>query len=155
MYCAGSARDERRGPRVHCVDRTRLCEAALDALDEHRPIHRLAQTRHRARIERAPAATGLVIRRDEHHRHENRGIVESLLDLEAGHFRHVHVEHDAIRAICAARRKELLPCREGSGFEARGAQQPTQCLAHRRVIVHDADQRRPDWIGRYRIGFNP
>ncbi len=67
---------------------------------------------------------------------------ERTLNIESAHFRHVKVEHDAVRFVVLNGAQELRARRERLDGKTRGGNEPRQRNAHVCIVVHHGQQRR-------------
>jgi hypothetical protein len=79
--------------------------------------------------------------RNKNNRHVYSGTVHVILDLQAGHPGHLHVDHQTIRIMRAAQgRQKLLAGCKRPDLHTPGVKQTLQGLNHREVIVDDMDE---------------
>ena len=65
--------------------------------------------------------------------------VQLILKLEAAHPRQVNVQDQTRSVIEAFGSEEFLGRRESIRMESHGPHEALQCLAYRRIVIHDRD----------------
>ena len=114
-------------------------DRAFDGLQEDRSVKRLAQIRARASRKAGFLGACFVVAGDHHNRHACTDRGQVLLNLQAAHFGHLHVKHQAIRCMLIKIVEEFPPGAIGFRSMVRAAQKAPQGGSDSFVVIDDGN----------------
>lgn len=115
-------------------------EGALHAREQVVVAKGLLQEVVRARLHRLDGHRHIAVAGDEHDRNRRAERIQALLQLEAAHPGHAHIEHDAARARAVVACEEIVGGSVQHRIEPVGLEQQAQRAADRVVVVDHEDR---------------
>ena len=140
----GCFRSLQKWPLVHslqeCALRSAKDEIARSMASRRTvPVERLAQIRARTGRKAGFLGACFVVAGDHHNRHACTDRGQVLLNLQAAHFRHLHVEHQAIRRMLIKILEEFASGAIGFRLMTRAAQEAPQSGSDSFVVIDDGN----------------
>src|SRR3569832_1788835 len=120
-------------PLLRCLDG--FLQRMLDAVEQGLIVERLFDEVHRAALQGAHRHGHVAVAGDDDDRHLHLLRVEVFLQLEAAHFRHAYVQHDAARLVILERGEKVTRGFVGLDRQTDRFDQPAQRLAHPLVVI--------------------
>lgn len=112
-------------------------ERTMDAVDQFLIAEGLLQEIECTMLDGFDGHRNIGMTADENHGDDRAAAIEFLLQIEAAHARHTHIEHETSGLIGLPVGQELLRRSERGRGQTRGFQQQTQLISHRIIVIDD------------------